>query len=174
VDVQRRKGDVMVKRVASKLSYANVMATVAVFLVLGGGITMAAISGDGSVRFGAKKGLTKFEWETVVNLPGIGKVQARCSKGTGVRFKNTSGGTLQGSVLREADSDFVATVLPDGGTLDTFALGIAEADDIDTMRFHVFKTSASGKPMADITVGHQYGDGACENRTATAQAVASE
>ncbi len=164
----------MMKRVAAKLSYANVMATVAVFLVLGGGITMAAISGDGSVRFGAKNGLTASEWETVLNLPGIGRVQARCSKRTEIRFKNTSGRALQGSLLRETDSDFAATVLPDGGTLDTVAQAVEEEEGIETMRFHVFKTSASGKPMADITVGHQYGDFDCEDRTATAQAVASE
>ncbi len=164
----------MMKRVAGKLSYANVMATVAVFLVLGGGVTMAAISGNGSVRFGAIKGLAVQEWETVLNLPGIGKVQAFCSKGTEIRFKNTSGGALQGSLLRETDSDFEATVLPDGSSVDTVAQGVGEEDGIDTMRFHVFKTSASGKPMADITVGHQYGDLSCEDRTATAQAVASE
>ena len=162
------------KRVTGKLSYANVMATVAVFLALGGGITIAAISGDGSVRFGAEKGLTEFEWETVLTLPGIGKVQAFCSKGTSIRFRNTSGEQLQASVLRGQGAQFDGDILGQGGALAQAVFADSEDSNIDTMRFHVFKASASGQPMADITVSHQYGAGECDDRSAAAQAVASE
>jgi hypothetical protein len=160
------------KRVAGKLSYANVMATVAVFLALGGGITMAAISGNGSVRFGGTKGLPFFERETVLNLPGIGKVQADCEQVTEIRFRNKSGGTLQASFRRESDSDFGAAVLVDGESLATSAQLTGGDDAIDTIRFHVFK--ADGKPAAEITVSHRYAPGSCEARVVTAQAVASE
>jgi hypothetical protein len=164
----------VVKRVTDRLSYANVMATVAVFLALGGGITMAAISGDGSVRFGAEKGLTEFEWETVLNLPGVGKVQAYCAKGTEIRFKNTSGGTLQASGLREADPAFDAATLADNESLGIVVQGFGAYDNIDTLRLHVFRASAGGKPTADIIVSHQYGPAGCEQRAVAAQAVASE
>jgi hypothetical protein len=161
-------------QISGRLSYANVMSTVAVFLALGGGVTLAAISGDGSVRFGAEKGFPVMEWSTVLNLPGIGKVQALCSKGgTGIRFKNTSGETLQASVLREGDGNVAAASLPQSQSLEMVALGIGD-DDIDTMRFHMFKASDSGTPTVDITVSHQYGDASCEQRAAAAQAVASE
>jgi hypothetical protein len=162
------------KRVAGRLSYANVMSTVAVFLALGGGITLAAIQGDGSFRFGAAKDLPFLEWETVLSVPGIGKVQVFCAKGTGVRFKNTSGGTLQASVLRETDGDFEAASLAENESLETLAQGVGASDNIDTLRFHAFKASAGGKPTADLTLSHQYNDGDCANRAAAAQAVASE
>jgi len=160
----------MIKRLSARLTYANVMATVAVFLAIGGGVTLAAIGGSGRVKFGGEKGLTLFTYETVLSLPGVGKIQASCSKGTNIRFKNKSGKTLRATVHRSSTGDFESDTLANNESLEHFA-GIP---DPDTLRFQVFRTSGSGKPAADITVGSRYGGGACEQRMVTAQAVSSE
>jgi hypothetical protein len=158
----------MLQRLLSRFSYANVMATVAVFLVLGaGGFALATVQGSGSVRFGGVKGLPVSGANVkVLAVPGVGKILAACSKGTYLRFKNTSGGPLQATAFRESDGDFEYDALADGQTLTTSAVS-----DPDTVRFHAFKAADGGKPAADITVGSRYDGGACVDRAVTAQAV---
>ena len=59
------------------LTYANVMSTVAVFLALAGGYALGTVGGDGSVRSGTVSGLDA-DYQTVLSVPGMGKVQAAC------------------------------------------------------------------------------------------------
>jgi hypothetical protein len=162
----------MRKRLSERLTYANVMATVAVCLVIGGGVTLAAVSGSAKIKFGAEKGLSISGYETVLSIPGVGKVQAFCEKGTLIRFKNTSGKTLKVTAFSEYNGDReISSVASGGSSLEFYVGGGASGSD----HLHVFRASASGTPAADITVGYDYGvDGACPNRTVTAQAVSSE
>jgi len=164
------------RALANRLTYANVMSTLAVFLVLAGGIAAAAISGSGSVKFGGQKGLVNGEWVTVLNLPGIGKLQAFCGKSTDLGFKNTSGKKLQATastILAGSDtSEAVDGALAHGARLDIFA---ATGDEgLSTARFHVFRPGK--EPIAEITASHRYdtGDFSCAKRSAVAQALASE
>jgi hypothetical protein len=161
----------MIKWLAARLSYANVMATLAVFVVLGGAAA-ATLRGNGSVKFGAEKGLDKASYETVLNLSGLGKVQAICGGQTGIRFINRSGKEVQATLEQGSDEIFFGATMADG---ENFEGGAATQDNgIDTLRFHVFTADADGKPMADITVSHKYpGDSNCAGRTVAAQAVAS-
>ncbi len=160
----------MLERIRGRLTYANVVATLAVCLAIGGGVTLAAVNGSGTVKFGGEKGISSEAYETVLSVPGVGKVQALCSKGTLVRFKNTSGKTLAATVERAAAGDFEEDVLADGESLETFGFF-----DVDTLRFHAFRQAASGTPATDITVGVSYPGGVdCSARTVTAQAVSKD
>ena len=162
----------MIWQVREKLTYANVMSTLAVFLVLGGGITAAAISGSGSVKFGGQKGVSPApSWDTILNLSGIGKVQAQCGKGTNIAFRNTSGKKLLATFLENEGGGAQDALLDDKDRLqETFE----PADNgIDTIRFHV--ATLNGKVMAEITASNRYPDDfACAKRTVAAQAVSSE
>jgi hypothetical protein len=159
----------MIKRLQARLTYANVMATVAVFLAIGGGVTLAAVSGSGSVKFGAEKGLNVEEFETVLSLPGIGQIQAGCFVDVSkVRFKNTSGETLQATAVRASDASFEGSALADGRSLERQG-----GDPQNTFRFHVFKADPDGTPAADVTVGSRFVE-SCAGRTVTAQAISSE
>jgi hypothetical protein len=159
----------MIRRLLSRLSYANVMATLAVVLALGGGgFALANVSGSGDVRFGAEKGLTPGGFETVLTMPGVGKLQAVCSKGTLIRVKNTSGKTLQVTRFREIDGDFDSDTVPDGQVSTLTFIQFP----MDTVRYHVFRAGGDGTPMADLTVSTRYTDGAaCAGRVVVAQAL---
>lgn len=159
----------MIKRLSPRLTYANVMATIAVFLAIGGGVTLAAIGGSGSVKFGGHKGLAFDSFDTVLTLPGVGKVQAQCSKGTFVRFKNTSGKTLHVTAHDVADDDFSGEAVPDNGSLQV----LSGPDLAETIRFQAFRAGGDGTPAADITVGAKW-VASCDQRVITAQAVSSE
>jgi hypothetical protein len=159
----------MVRKLRSRLTYANVMATLAVALALGGGgFALANVSGSGNVRFGAEKGLSVGSFENVLTMPGVGKVQAICSKGTLIRVKNTSGKTFAVTRFSEVDGDFDSEVVPDGeASTETFI-----QFPMDTVRYHVFRAGGDGTPMADITVSTRYTDGAaCAGRVVVAQAL---
>jgi hypothetical protein len=160
----------MVQRIRGRLTYANVGATLAVCLAIGGGVTLAAVKGSGTVKFGGEKGISFESYETVLSVPGVGKIQASCSKGTLVRFKNTSGKTLAATVERAADGDFEQGVLADGQSLESFGFF-----PVDTLRFHAFRRASSGTPATDITVGVSYPESPdCGGRTVTAQAVSKD
>ena len=162
----------MLRRFASRLSYANVAASLALFLALaGGGFALASIQGNGSVKFGGEKGLPNdFSFETVLNLPDFGKVQAKCSKADSIRFKNTSGGTLNATAAStETASDPEAETLANGDTISEIVFGTP----VDTVRFHVYRPDADGQPMAEITASLSYGSGGCPNNNVGVQAVMS-
>ena len=162
----------MFQRFLSRLTYANLMATLAVFLALGGGLALATIHGNGSVRFGGQRGLpSDHRFVTILDLQGLGKLQAACgatSPNDKVRFKNTSGGRLNATVFDEPNGDFHATPLSNGDTLQTV---FAAFDSFDTVRFHVFRAGRRGTPAADIVASHKYGSG-CSGNTVAAQALA--
>jgi hypothetical protein len=73
------------------LTYANVMSTVAVFLAVAGGYAIGQIGGDGSVRSGTVSDLDA-DYQTVLSVPGMGKVQAACVNGdeTMIGWKTTA------------------------------------------------------------------------------------
>jgi hypothetical protein len=160
----------MVRGLRSRLSYANVMATLAVALALGGGgFALANISGSGNVRFGAEKGLSSAHYETVLALSGVGKLKAFCGKSTLIRFKNTSSKTLQLTRFREQDGDFDSDKVAAGEvSLETSFSGFPR----DTVRYHVFRAGGDGTPMADIAASTKYpANLACASRTVAAQAL---
>jgi hypothetical protein len=162
----------MLRRFASRVSYANVAATLALFLALaGGGYALATIQGNGSVKFGGEKGLPNDQsFATVLNLPDFGKVQANCSKADTVRFKNTSGGQLYATAFSNDQADDPeAAHLANGDNLSEFAFAFNPA----TIRFHVYRPDANGQPMAEITASLDFGGGGCANNSVAAQAVMS-
>jgi hypothetical protein len=154
----------MIKRLKARLSYANVMATIAVFVAIGGGVTLAAVGGSGKVKFGGEKGISGGGFENVLSVPGVGKIQAQCLKGTFIRFKNTSGKSLYVTV-EDPDSDgFTDALLADGESIQEVSVGT------QTFRFHAFRAAGGGTPAADITVGAKWTVD-CGPRAVIAQAV---
>ena len=130
----------MFKSLRGKLTYANVVATLALFLVLAGGLAAAAISGSGTAKFGGQKGLIVSEWVTVLNLPGVGKLQGFCSKSSSFGFRNTSGKTLQATVVRNADGTAEDQILAPG---ERMQLGVGSGDDgLSTARFQTRRASS--------------------------------
>jgi hypothetical protein len=128
------------------------------------------VSGGGDLRFGGfKGGFTALgPYKKVLGVPGVGKIQAQCSKGTNIRFKNTTNRTLQATWMREANGAIDSAALAPGETLFSYAFS-----PTDTLRFQVFRAADGGKPMADITVGSSYGDGSCAQRAVVAQSVSN-
>ena len=84
----------MTKRILSRRSYANLMATVAVFLALGGR-AWAVVKGSGTITSRNAHGLGGAE-TPVASLPGIGDITALCDQfGPSLNFVNHSGKTAR-------------------------------------------------------------------------------
>ena len=81
----------MIDRIRQRLTYANVVATLALFAAVGGGAVAAVGGSGGTVRVGAVKPGT-FPGTKVLGLAGVGVLRAECFKGnTGGQWTNRSG-----------------------------------------------------------------------------------
>lgn len=111
----------MLRRFRRHLSPPMVVATIALFVALGGGYA-TAFSGSGTLQKGNVTGLTN-SYTTVRTLTGIGSIQARCpSDGNGIlRFHNASGKSL---VVDQ-------TLSHQGDGLTALSTGVANNTDYD-------------------------------------------
>ncbi len=64
------------------------------------------VAGSGAARFGGVKGLPEGSYKDILTVPGVGKIQANCTKGTLIRFKNTTDRTLQVTAAGHGGVDF--------------------------------------------------------------------
>ena len=160
--------------VAERLTYANVVATIALFGVLAGGYA-AAFSGKGSLRQGHV--FPDFgERLTVVELPGVGALKADCGDGsiTTVYVKNTSGKNLAVHVIAGTSAVSDAFVfradIADGATEPVG--GVGGGEQWSTARLTIYPAGKSARPQASVNVNLDRGCG--EDGGVAAQVLSSE
>jgi hypothetical protein len=123
------------------LSFANLAATLAVFLVLSLGYA-SAFSGSGTLQKGSLKNIPTTQ-TTVRTITGIGSILSRCSPGLlRVSIENDSGTTLRAAL--GAGSQFFNQEISDGGSFEV-------SPTVNThLRYHVHPVDGSKRPQADI------------------------
>jgi hypothetical protein len=141
----------MLAKLRSKLSYANVVATMALFAALGGGYAVA-FSGSGSLQKGSDLGISSNR-ETIRSLTGIGSIQAQCqSDQVQVYFENKSGEllTAMGAGVTGGTVEQYGDNVGPGNLLLLFDAG----ESITTMDLHISPQDGTSRPQAsvDITV----------------------
>jgi hypothetical protein len=159
----------MLQKITKRLTYANVMSTLGVFLGLGGGYAIATIGGDGRVIRDAARNFGP-SFETVATVPGIVKVQAKCFsvEDIDVRMKNISGKALD--IQRGVGTNTVYDRIPPNGASDQdFGIYSPQSTEL----FHVFRPNADRTPMAQITLSGQEGTD-CGDTLLAVQALGSE
>jgi hypothetical protein len=135
----------MAKRILSRLNYANVMATIAVFMAMGGGYAVA-FSGSGSLQKGALLNIPNGA-VTVRSLTGIGAIQASCSGGSpSVAFKNTSGEDLRAQGIGIDGPIGINVLNGNAENLDE------EVDGPNTMYVHLSPLDGTKRPQADVQI----------------------
>jgi hypothetical protein len=174
----------MVNGLRRRFTYANFMATVAVFLALGGGGYAWAVSGSGRLQKAGVVGFTDTN-KDVLALLKIGAIQASCSGAGGgggatqVFIRNNSGKSLnvegqqQAEQLVSADfTDISLSPLPSNNQPVRIAQGSA-GDPFLHLMLQVSPTDGTSRPQADIniTVSH---DPSCSASKVTVLALNSE
>ena len=145
-----------------KLTYANVMSTLAVFLALGGGYAIATIKGDGRIVQGSE--VIEIDPETVANIPGVVKVRASCTGALEFELKNLSGAAQQLEIGLGNDTED-EVLLP--GEKATF---IGSGNTL----VQAFRPSGSGSPIASLTISGQYLGSCAAPHPVAVTAVSSE
>lgn len=168
----------MLRRMASRLSYANVMATIAVFLALGGGgyAALAAIEGSGRGVFGGRTGFdgSTSTFEPILTVPGVVSIKGSCDANATssllVKVTNISGRHLV--IHRPRDFGEPATsgsLSPNGGSATLTLWGPGG----DTQYWHVFRPHGDTRPMVGLTVSGLEGQG-CADSVISAQGLSSK
>jgi hypothetical protein len=150
----------------SHLTYANVMATLAFFAVVGGG-AIAAIDGKGEVQFESRRGFPVGGEGKVAKLPGVGKVVGSCTEAGQffIYFVNTSGRTL--ALYDQGPSTSGAFTLPDGDSHLFTAAG-----EPNHHQYHVFTAQDADRPMATLELS-AFRNGSCDQAYIGVEAVSS-
>ena len=147
--------------VGERLTYANVVSTIALFGVLAGGYAVA-FSGKGSLRQGHVFP-EHDERLTVVGLPGIGSLKAECGDGsiTQLYVKNASGKALSVHAVAGTDTGGNAFVfgadIADGSTEPMG--GVGGGENWSTMRLTIYPSGKSSRPQASVNVDVDRGCG---------------
>lgn len=154
-----------------RLTYANVISTIALFVALGGGYAVA-FSGSGSLQKGAWVGPPTVGQVTVRSLTGIGALNASCTEGgidtVNLQLTNGSGEPLS---FRWGD-----TQGNDGGNF----VQPNEQEAIEplvggqsNLRLHIFPTDGTKRPQASLDINVGGGDD-CPEKHVTVLALNTE
>lgn len=159
-----------------KLTYARVMAALAVALVAFGGGYSVAFSGSGTLQKGGKQGIT-IGTDTIRQVNGVGPITASCDPdglGSGLqdlrlRLANISGETLSVYAYRARTGSGVAAdplvdTLPDAGIFDPVDAALP-ANVEEQIRIHAFPAFGSKVPQADIILSANTGSEGCSDDT---------
>jgi hypothetical protein len=151
------------QRIRERLTYANVMSTLGVFLALGGGYAIASsVKGDGRVIQKGKA--VGSDFETVAKVPGVVRVQARCSGALQISIRNDSGAAIELDAGVGNDTD-VIQILP----------GVEETYSGDgNLVVQAFRPQGNGKPMASLTISGKYQGTCAVEHFVAVTAVSSE
>ena len=161
-------------------SPAMAVATIALFVALGGGYA-TAFSGSGSLKKSGEIGINNsFPGETVRTLPGIGAIRAFCDDGGGESFRSTeisllnnSGETLTAvGELTVGEEEFAVNV-PSNNFPGEFLASNHPNDPLDTATFHVSPANGSKRPQADVQVTLDEGN-SCANARVSVLALITE
>ena len=158
----------MLERLRARATFANVTSTIALVtaVTVGGSLAIGAIQGNGSVKSGAKKGFDN-TYDTVLNIPGIAKVQGTCDAEIIARVKNNSGGQLYVNAAEIGGGGDFAT-LQDGESEIVLVSSGAQSAHV-----HLFRTSGADTPAADITISVGYHNETCADTVISAEALAT-
>lgn len=159
----------MLRRLFSHLTYANVMSTLAVFLVIvGGGVALASVSGTGRVKFGADRGLGS-GYTTVLSVKGVGQVQAACNGNVlTLGWRNTTSQQQVAWADRPAQDVHISIMLDPGLT------PLATVGDSEGLRMHIFRGTGADRPAADVVITALPNASGCGDDHVAAGAVSSE
>lgn len=141
------------KQVRSKLSYANVTATLALAAALGGGIAAAAGGGGAasSVTGGHLRGISSGQYDKVAKLKGVIAVEAICGTSGGgfinPVLKNLAGVNLE--VMRTYSGNSTTEGLLEPGESRQYG-GLGTGDH--WAEFQVFPSGIASKPVATALV----------------------
>jgi hypothetical protein len=141
----------LLARIRSRLTYANVTATLALAAALGGGIAVAGGGGGGAKVVGAHaRDIAETPNSTkLARLPGVVGIKATCFNSDVRPFlKNLSGRklTVVSAILGEANAS--EDELPSDGA-GSFAFG---PDTVDHGTLHLFPAGGASDPVASISV----------------------
>jgi hypothetical protein len=143
---------------ASRLTYANVVATLALIVALGGGAAMA-LSGSGSVK-SANIATPEFEESTrLMRLDGIGKLRVACDEVglVGVHLRNNSGKKLVVTRIAANESFtnpgayYYWNEIPDGESEGIGGIGGGKGSHA-TSWFSIFPAGDADRPQASLIV----------------------
>jgi hypothetical protein len=172
----KRTSRQIAEQLGTQLTYARVMATLAIALVaLGSGYSLA-FSGSGTLQKGGKQGITTGT-DTIRTVSGVGSVTATCDPdglGSGpqdlrLRLVNGSGETLSAYVYRARTGSGVAAdpltfSIPDAGIIDPVDAALP-AEVGEHIRIHVFPADGTKRPQAEILVSANTNSEGCSNDT---------
>ena len=159
-----------------RLSYANVVATLALAAALGGGAALA-LSGSGSIqRATVAPGFN--DSETLLRLHGIGRVRAACDDAGFITnyLRNDSGRRLAVSGLAANESAanpgayYYWEEVPDGQEIPLGGIGGGEGLHA-TWYVSIFPAGKSARPQATLTLNVEKG---CSDGQVSALATNTE
>lgn len=147
-----RKGALLLAGFWSRLTYANVTATLALAAALGGGLAVAGGGGGAATVVGAHaRDIAVISDETkLVTLPGVVRVKGTCFKGDVQPYlKNLSGRKLTVVFAIQGADDASEDELEPGGAGESFPFG---SDTVDHGTLHLFPAGGARDPVASISV----------------------
>jgi hypothetical protein len=141
-------------RIRSRLTYANVVSSIALVLALGGGYAFA-FQGHGSL-LSANNAVAPHSPETLLTLPGIGTMTLDCDASTrpSVKLHSTASKTLVARDVMTKSGDQTlysqATLSPDSGDPVYFTGASSVANPVSTHHISIFPASTAKRPQAEV------------------------
>lgn len=133
-------------RIRRRLSYANVVATLALFLAIGGGTAAAIVIINSKSGFDAVKGVGE-ESEKVLGVPKVGAVKASCDEGRIIiNWKNATDARQKVFVDDGGMNPTVHTL--GAGDVGIIINGGLPAPDM--LHLLVLRPGNGGTPMAEV------------------------
>jgi hypothetical protein len=142
----------MLDKITSRISSANLLALIALFVVLGGGYALA-FSGSGTLQKAGETGITSVgPGENIRTLNGYGTLRARCETDTdeiNYSLDNTTSVQINGHATNELDGSFGDLDVDPGHQTFFESNGIQ-----GSIRIHLFKEGATTKSGVEIVVSN--------------------
>lgn len=167
----------MTNRILSRLSYANVMATVAVFFALGGG-AWAVVKGNGTITSRNAHAIGGAA-TPVASLAGVGDITALCDQfGLSLNFVNHSGKKLRVAIdevgTNPSSSLPVPNVIPSLADGSSYQVLADNKDNFyNDFTYHVYPPSGALKPIATLFVSTAGDAGHCKASDVAVQAISN-
>jgi hypothetical protein len=160
--------------VLSKLTYANVVSTIALFGVLAGGYAVA-FKGQGSLQRTNIANPVEDGEGRLVKLRGIGQLRVGCSASgiTTLFLQNNSGRTLEWSMIRSRD-DTEALDWPREEVADGTRGAFGIAGPVANKTQHWLSIAALGKSPRPQVMGVINADRGCETGRTSAMLISTE
>lgn len=162
------------KPLRERLTYANVVATIALVLAVAGGTAPALVDNSPTTVFDAEKGLSE-DTVKIMDLPAIGDFRASCA---------LSGGAVSGEVIagwKNRTDSRQLVFLDDGGPNPTVHSvqpgGVATfmvLIDTEMLELDIFRPRDGGTPMAQLSIAVYFPDRDCDRVVVAAVGIGSE